>query len=756
MDRTAALLEAERRGILPPAKQAALAEARRRGLIGGAQSQPEQAAPAPEPGVIFDEKGDFLGPNAGVTRALGAFNQGMTFGLWEKVASAVKAVPALLDDRDFMAQVTANLEAERKAREAFQSRAPVTSAIAEGVGGVVPALATGGSAAVANTARTGGQVMREAARQGAAHSAAYGAGTTNLTDESGGKSTGDILEDVGTNAAVYGTIGGVVSPAIVKGGQLVGEAIDTIAPTIETMRRPTRAAGQEINRQLANSGTTARALLDEASGSVQRRTGTVVEPDLAGRALQVYDDAIARGARVNDARADAINLISQETGRTRSTAAQYWRDLQPNQERMRNSPLMLGDVTRRGPGVEDINASGTADMMEAIAHKPGTRGANVIRDAVSGHKLGQRERAQRIFQHAIGIDDLDGAIMQARQDLSDLTGVMYDNAFRAEQPFVDRLQGVVQRFQRIAGQRGGRPGEALQQAIETIRYNLGSDGKGGFMYSYPNSLRRFIDDRAAIRSMMDRLPPAEAMLVRPFYRAITNAVGRRNPQWLAANNAYGEGLAVTRNAVELGEQMFRSKGPGVREIGRALARMGPEQQHGVRLGYIRSVLERMDDMGDTHDMTKLFANDTQRRALRMLFGDDGANQLLRAFRDERITTQTYRSLQGSQTAQRQALQKRMEIDPDVAGAASALNPMNLLAMAGRKVGARVQDARDVRIAEILTTLESDPAAYRRALRMLEGAGTGSGPGHRGADFAERGYLGLQAASRPLISRTQED
>jgi hypothetical protein len=401
--------------------------------------------------------------------------------------------------------------------------------------------------------------------------------------------------------------------------------------------------------------------------------------------------------------------------------------------------------------------------MEAIGTTPNSPASKTLSDAITTRQNLSRNRTQQAFRNVVGENDIPGAIVRNQQNVRDIGDVLYADAFRAEQPFADRLLATVQRFQRIAGQRGGAPGEQLQAAIDTIARRVGTDAGGAPVRGVPNTLRRFIEDRASIRQLRDRLRTgtAEHRLVNGFYRAITGAVGQRNPVWRDANQAFGEGFANATRAPEIGEQLFRSKGSANQRVLDVVRRMSPEQRQGAQLGYINALQQRLDEMGDHFDMTRLFNNDSARRTLTALFDDQGARAILQALRDERIATMQNRRLSGSQTAPRLAMQRERSIDAQLSSASDVFSPSGMMRAAVRKGTERLQRGRDTEAARLLTTPLSDQERYIATLRALaeqEGQTLSNrlAPARqpRAVRYPQRGVQGVVIGGRPIQNREE--
>jgi hypothetical protein len=235
------LLEAERRGILPPDKAKLLDEARKRGLVPASDVQPK--------GIMQTIKENVIGDNDPTTQNFGEkvgtfLNKGaeaMTFGLAGDEANAAIAgmIPGGMgyDER---------LAFERQQEALMEESNPGAMLGAEIGGAVAGALLPGGAI---GTLGKGAGTM---ARIGASAAAGAGMGGTY------GFMEGEGMPDRVSGAATGATIGGLVgaaAPAVGAGVQkladnraanrAIQEAVAT-APTTEGLRSQGRAAYDAI------------------------------------------------------------------------------------------------------------------------------------------------------------------------------------------------------------------------------------------------------------------------------------------------------------------------------------------------------------------------------------------------------------------------------------------------------------------------------------------------------------------------------
>ena len=242
-----AILEAERRGILPADKQAALDEARKRGL-----------APATESAPPVQQMGGMEGLAKSVL-------QGMTFGFGDEGIAGIKAAGAkMLTDRetpyaDLYGQEVAR---QREGLAGFRQERPVASTVAE-IGGAIP------TAMALPVARAGVPIVNTLKNilAGAGAGATYGIGTGE--GDLGQRAPGAVLPAAlgGAGAAVAPVIGAGIKSGVEKisRGMAAGrsgvpkETVDVLQDTLAA-----DAGAGAGGAMLADIGPNARAVLDVA------------------------------------------------------------------------------------------------------------------------------------------------------------------------------------------------------------------------------------------------------------------------------------------------------------------------------------------------------------------------------------------------------------------------------------------------------------------------------------------------------------
>ena len=659
-----------------------------------------------------------------VRSGLDAFNQSVTFGLWDRIEPALNAGYEQIAgapegaSTDFWERTGEIADYNQARRKDFRDDHPVIEATGQALG-TVPHIALMPGAVIANAARrpvvaTAEVAAREGAMQGAGQSDA--------------ESVGELLQDTATGAAIGGGVG-VGLGGVAKAG---GQAIAAVSRARQNLGDPELGARRLANEALAESGTSAGELLSDLQPRIRHRNPRqpdLVEAATADDALRLYDDLVARGENSTEARRQAVALLSEQSGRAVSTSEGHFRRLTQDAQQLENSPLMLGELPARGPGRTREDAA-TVDYIEALGNDPGTRANKLVRDEVLGRQTEAGERVEGVMMRRLGVDNVDEAIEAAHRGGQTLARSMYGDAFALEagdpQAHAEALgravRLVTERFQNVAAQRGGRSGRELQDALDAMRNRLGTDADGSVVFGYPTRLQEFIDMRADIFDQMNQLRDggygAAARQVGRYYRALTLMASRVNPAWARANTAYGEDLAHARFA-DLGAKFAKIDfaTPRGRAITRAVGRLSTEQRRVAALGFVRHYLNRNAGRGDSHNMVDFASQRRFREGLQRLLPRE-AESILNDLRDEAIAMTTTRRMHNSRTAPRLAIRERLRMDVDLKAAFQSMNPLTILNEVGRYYARNQQIPRDEALARILTMPASDRRQLFQTLREL--------------------------------------
>ena len=243
------MLEAEKRGLLPPDKTGVLTEARKRGLI----PDLAPAAPAQTPRSAWEAagRGALQGLTANFSDEIYAGGRGVLDAMTPtSTADLVTGTKHSFSDGYDRA-----LAEVRKANHEAESQHPTASLGGEVAGSLLPlsagylAMALSGGAAApvaaANTARAATLAGRmwTGAKTGAAYGAAYGAGgAESAPDASMADAAINRVTGAAKGAAVGGAAGAVASPVI----DAAGAAMSGLMQPVRAMLDPKGQAASKL------------------------------------------------------------------------------------------------------------------------------------------------------------------------------------------------------------------------------------------------------------------------------------------------------------------------------------------------------------------------------------------------------------------------------------------------------------------------------------------------------------------------------
>lgn len=735
------MLEAEKRGILPPEKQGLLEEARRRNLAPSLGLSP----PSPTMGEITSDVGEqsVRGINRGMNSVLslpGAIVGGAVDGAnWVLDKSAGVQLPVSGDDfrwknsfSDFMespnakAKTTAGRYADAVGQAIGGSAAPTAGVLAK-------ANQVAGPAARTTIGSLGQQVVEAARRNpGIAVStdatAAAGAGIGQQVAEEGG----------------YGVL-----------GQTVGGLVGAMTPA--AFSKVTDGITRPIRRAIANQGETgayntiASKLPD---GSIDQFADDVavgasgLSDRVQRRTLDILGDEMQRsGGNVRRAEAAAVARIAAEFGVTPSTAQNNLRNLRSVHS---NSQLMLGEypsVARsdvdfrnsQAPSFDDLNRvekASTQGAMDYLLNNGSTPSAKAAGDAI----LRRHENLSPAIRETL---ERTGPQINGRPAAITDTPVMVEAArtaaradYRAaahnQRPFSTNLDRVLSAWNnQIQGRSSDvarKMGEATDLFVDHIQ-TVNPNGKNG-----PVSLRTvsdiqdFINRRTQLNRMIDDSyvanpqtgtddPTAVTHWLERFKRHVDAAVGANNPQWRVANRRWAD-MNLERRAQRLGDVFATSAGPQYRAQIEEFQQLAPQAQNIVRIHFLQKIYDRLENLPDTNSVSKLFSKDHSRNMVEAMFGRDAAEEFTRSVRDSRVAESSTRMMGDTRTASRLANKEQMEPEQGILGSLSSANGRGLLNWVGKQMAQLASERRNHPMADILTTPMSDTARVAQHINAM--------------------------------------
>jgi len=527
-------------------------------------------------------------------------------------------------------------------------------------------------------------------------------------------------------------------------GQMVGGITGGLAPL--AAGAAVQGAVQPIRRAYANQGRAGAygAIADDLPDGVDTFADQVAVGAGRGslainrRTLDVLGEEMERaGGNVQQAQAAAIARVAQEYGIQPASVRANIRALTEAQD---GSRLMLGEYPAvagsdaaqrlRQPGNIDLDelgrtqASTTQATLDYLANNGNAQSAQAVRNAVGRRQEdlapamretleGFSPRVAATNQPATIVDSAD-MIEQARQAGS----VAYRAAYRGpinNWELVQRLPRVLAAAENYAAGRSGEQAAALRRAVSQFYIDT-PQGRLPMM-----TLQQLQDARATVRGQIGEAVRAGrndlVNTLQPFYDRITQLMGRASPAWRQANDQWAD-MNFLRIGAELGDAFATRAGPQYRQQLQEFQRLAPEAQNIVRVHFLQKLFDRLDNLGDTAGVSKLFANDHSRAMIRTLFGDEAAVAFTRAVRDQRVAESSGRMMANSATHRRGVAQKQKDAETGLVAAvenASTTGVRNWLLERATQI---MTERRNRPMADILTTPMSDTARVAQHLYNL--------------------------------------
>lgn len=586
-------------------------------------------------------------------------------------------------------------------------------------GGGVASTVVGGPLGVMTPAATaGGRIA-----QGAATGAGFGA-VAGFGEGEGG--IGNRVESAGQGAAIGTVLGGAIGS-----GMEVVKGIRSAAAGNGQTGAYNRLASQLPEQNVDTFANQVATGTERTNQAIQRRT-----LDILGAEME------RAGGDRGQAVASTIARIQQETGVTAATARDQIRRLTDAQ---RGSDLMLAEYPAAAEGNAAIRAnrnpanvdlqevgrvrdSGAHMVIDDLANGPGAGSSSAVRNAINERNLGSRDQMRGTLDdlapRAPGgngprtIQDLDqmqeGARRTARME--------YDAAYNGpinNGVLVGLLPRIIQRHaNRMAG-RSGDQAQALERAINEFNITT-PNGQTLNM----QSLQQLQDARGAVRAQMETARRGGqnhiVATLQPLYNDVTRMMERASPAWAQANRRWADN-SIDTVARDLGEAFSTRAGPQYRAQRAQYERLAPEAQDMVRVEYLQKLADKLENLGDTHDVAKLFTTEHMRNSIRDLFGDAGAVAVTRMVRDLGIATKSGRMLGGSQTAQRLARRQEADTDTGILAAANNASVQGAKNWIIQKLHTLLSERKNRPLAEIATTPINDTAEVARHIHNMRTA-----------------------------------
>lgn len=588
--------------------------------------------------------------------------------------------------------------------------------------GAVSTVVAGPLAAMTPAATMAGRIG-QAGAVGGIHGAAHGAGAADPEDGSlAGRAEGALK-----GAAIGAPLGLVLGSGVetVKaartgmaglgrtgaydrmGRQLPDENIDTFANQVATgsgstvqatQRRTLDLLGQEMQRAGGDRGqavqsTVARLVREDgiapstAQDRVRRLVGVHSDSELL---LSEYPAVAASNATLRASARSPGNIDPMDVARVQDSGAHMVLDDLANQAGARSNALVRNVVTDRNLGMRD--AMGRA-LDDIAPRAPGGGGPMTIEDTAQMID-GARRAAQVEYQRAYQAPTNNGLI-------------------------VGLLPRIIQRHQNRMQGRAGEQYDALNRAINE------------FMITRPNGQRVTMmdmqmlqDARGALRAMIRGAERSEQRHIvntlQPLYTDVTRMMQRANPQWALANRRWAD-MEIDRVGDRLGEAFATKAGPQYRHQIQEYDRLAPEAQDMVRVQFLQKIHDKLDNLGDNHDVAKLFTTQHMRNAIERLFGRQAMLDVTRMTRDAAVATKSGRMLGNSQTALRTARREEAGSENSLNAAVEMASVKGVRNAILDRLTSILTERKNIPLAEIATTPMRDVPEVARHIHNMQAA-----------------------------------
>lgn len=612
-------------------------------------------------------------------------------------------------------------------------------------------LIAGPVAPVANAPTRTGRVAGSVA-MGAAYGANAGAG-----DARGG--FGDAMEGAARGAAVGGVLGGAVG----AGGELYNVAKSAFARTGSDGAYDLfgRSLGQPLDdfERSVVLGTRTTPNANQAEDiQLFRRIGEVMEANGG-------DHALARNTILQEL---------QQQGLSRDQALERVRRLTGTHP---DSNLFLGEYGAVAPaneaqrtisGGQQTTAAGRAQMLDSPAGSAtnpnsimpnedqlhlfdtvvqgGGRGATTVKRALEARQSQAPERFERQMQGNIAptmrmpnqptsgpgsrpqpltLEDANVITRHLEQNSSRGYRAVHNTndpvelANRArvinnELPFIMNWID-----QNIAGRAGAAEDEFQKAAREFSKL------RDMMAAGQTPTLQHLQDVRAAIRSQRNALDRAgrdqESLLLRPLYDGMTRMMSRASPQWAQYNRQWGE-IRRFDDALELGERLSLKAGRAQREAMEEYRNLGAPAQAAARVGMLRQIYDKIANVRDTNDVSKVMDLKATHNLVRQMFGDEAAVTFARAVRDIEVGSRTKNTVGNSRTNTRGRQDSIIDADLGIVAAVQTGNRTALLNWVTQHAQNALTLGRNGIVADITTTPMSDTFRVAERLRRARSVG----------------------------------
>lgn len=496
-------------------------------------------------------------------------------------------------------------------------------------------------------------------------------------------------------AGAYGSIVDTLPPGGVS--RLTDEIAGGATPgNVNARRRVVEILGEEMERAGGNlaqarQATVAR-IVQEDNVSPQVAARRIAAANNVHRESQLFfgeypavsaSDALQRGRR-------AANVDMDEVGRVQDSVTHGRLDYLGNNGNTQSAAIVRNAIARRQ---EDLSPS--------------------LRDIIEG--FGPHVQTGPRTTRPANITDAEDMIQHARQ----LAQADYRSAYAG--PINNNvslywLPRMLAWHENRASTRSGDIERAIRGATDQF-YVQTPNGRLAMA-----TLQQLQDARGVVRGQISayRRQGRDDLVhaVQPIYDHVTRIMTQMSPQWAQANRRWAD-MNFLRIGEDLGAAFATRAGPQFRQHMRDFERLAPEAQNIVRIHFLQKLYDRLDNLGDTHAVSKIFSNDHSRNMIRDLFGHDAAVSFTRAVRDQKVAEASQRMMGNSATHRRGQAQKQADAETGLETARQITSPGRVRDWLFERLQQIITERRNVPMAEILTTPMRDTAHVARHLHRLK-------------------------------------
>lgn len=606
MSDIALLLEAERRGILPPERKAALDEARNRGLVpAGIDFNRDEAsvradiAKLPERArerALTDWADQFVKREREAARQTTVGSIGQAAGDVLRNVAGGTLVGSFLDEANAYTQGALNdatggylgkprdevLAYQRATDRAIQKEFPIVSTVAQIAGGVASAMPL-----VRGAQTVAGNIGRGAAvGSGYGAVSGFGAGEGNVANRA---------ESAATGAVIGAGIGAAIPAGVAAARGAYQQARDFAMPQVlQRTQGPDAAAEYILARRMGAADTSPAAVRgDLAGGSYSSRFGSNSRAPMPEMIADTSDD---------------MQRLAGTVYRQGGEAGQTIRDALNTRQRGPANPYAPQ------PG----EAAGQADdLMNAASRALQIRTRDSAYRTVNQIQRDQAETGRALYQRAYQSQepiDIDNVLTGFR-----LIGQQYQGAFRA------RLDRAARLF------------EADNMPVNNIRRF--------------DAAKKSLDDmietarRQGAGNLSRELTQFKDALLRAVHQYDNQGNPTRHADYWQARQAWASS-AESREAVDLGRAALRENSEVTVDQFRALT---PAQQELFRVGFLDSLRSAMASKRPGNDITQIFQQRRTTELLREIIPDSRSRRNVFSDRTERFGDYVNRTARMNQT-----------------------------------------------------------------------------------------------------------